>query len=263
MSEAAEAAPAEAEDTAPEETVEDRATRSGWRPLDQFKGDPTKWIDAQSFVERGEQILPIVQAQNRKFEKALEAAQAEIGSLKKTLTKFADHNSKTEQRAYERALKDLKTELAQATQAGDIAAVDQITDDIADLKAEATGKKDDGPPPEIAEALAGFRARNAWFEKDRAMTGAAREIAQELSEAGVTGAEQLAEVEKRIREEFPHKFTNPRRDAAAAVEGAPSGQRRAGKTYSDLPPDAKAICDQFVKDIPGFTREKYIKDYFA
>lgn len=246
---------------APQETLEDEARRSGWTPKDQFKGDPEKWIDAETFVQRGREILPIVQAQNRKLEKAVDDANAKVKSLEKTLSKFAEHNSKTEQRAYERAMKDLKAELATAAAAGDLDEVERITDDMADLKQEARPK--DEPPAGVKEAVKAFEAANPWFGTDKVMTAAARAIGQELAESGVTDPEeQLTEVARRIKVEFPHKFTNPRREAAATVEGAPAPLRQASKSYADLPADAKAMCDQFVKDIPGFTREKYVKDYF-
>jgi hypothetical protein len=47
------------------------------------------------------------------------------------------------------------------------------------------------------------------------------------------------------------------------VEGGGSPPSPGGKSYSDLPPDAKAMCDDFVKRVPGFTRDRYVKDYFA
>ena len=34
-------------------TVEERAHRMGWRPLNEFRGDPAKWVDAAAFVARG------------------------------------------------------------------------------------------------------------------------------------------------------------------------------------------------------------------
>ena len=66
-----------------------------------------------------------------------------------------------------------------------------------------------------------------------------------------------------------HTFFNPRGRKTSAVD---SGVNRGGgsggllvaegKTYNDLPSDAKIECDRFVATIKGYTREKYVTDYF-
>src|SRR5687768_16654653 len=56
--------------------VEDKARRMGWRPRAEYGGDPTRWVDAETFVRRGDEILPFVQANNRKLEQALGKANA-------------------------------------------------------------------------------------------------------------------------------------------------------------------------------------------
>ena len=34
------------------------------------------------------------------------------------------------------------------------------------------------------------------------------------------------------------------------------------KTWNDLPPEAKHQCTNLLAQIPGYTKEKYLKDYF-
>lgn len=246
----------EPDDTAaPEPSVEDRALTMGWTPLNQFKGDPAKFVDAETFVKRGEEFLPFVKA-------ALKRSDAQVEKLTKTLAKFQDHHTKTEARAYERAMKDLKAELANAAAAGDAEAVENITDQIVDLNKDAAGKPE--PGKHDSDVVEAWVNDNPWYRTDDVMAAAAAAIASKLESQGVTDtARQLAEVTKRIKAEFPHKFTNPRRSEPGAVEGGGAPPRKAGKTYADLPADAKKICDEFVRDIKGFTRDQYIKDYFA
>jgi hypothetical protein len=252
------AAPVEAENTAPQADQRDyeaEAREMGWLPPGEFKGDPTKAVDAETFVKRGEEFIPFLKAANKRLEKQVE-------QVTKTLAKFKDHHDKTEQRAYDRALKDLKAELAIATKAGDEAAVEEIADQLADLKAEATPKGE--APTHDAEIIDAWIAENAWYKSDDVMAAAAAAIASKLESQGLTDtAKQLAEVTKRIKAEFPHKFENPRRREAGAVEAPGAGRAARGKTYADLPPDAKKMCDEFVRDIPGFKREAYVKDYFG
>lgn len=254
---------AQAEDVAPAESVEAKATRMGWRPQAEFKGDASKWIDAETFVKRGEEILPIVQANAKALEKANQAAEKRIAALEKTLKEFGDYHTKTEERAYQRALSDLVAQQEAYAEAGNVEGVRATTEQIVELGKEVTKVPklgaDDGEPQHITD----FRAENPWFQKDTVMTAAAHAIAEELAQSGlVDPVKQLAEVSKRIKAEFPHKFENPRRTTPAPVEGATT-PRKAGKTYSDLPPDAKAQCDRFVAQIKGFSRDNYVKDFFA
>lgn len=246
-----------------QETVEDRAHRMGWRPEAEFKGDKARWIDAETFVKRGEEILPIVQANNKQMEKALKASDARVAQLEKSLAKFADYNSKSEQRAYERALKDLKADQRAAVEANDIDAVDEITDKIVDLKAEVTGKPAKDAQSDFEATRDAWISENKWFEEEPDMRAFAIGVGEELAGKNVPPDKQLDQIAERVKKAFAAKFAtpaNPRRAAAAAVEGHVSA-RRSGNTYADLPADAKKICDEFVRDIPGFTREKYLKDF--
>lgn len=243
---------------APEISAEDRALTMGWTPKEQFKGDPSKWVDAETFVKRGEEFLPFLKANNRRLEQAHERSQKELAELKASLKEVRDYTSKAEERAYQRALKDLQAELDQAAAAGDVEGVRAVTDDIRKLEKEvsAPAPKDNEPPAYLTD----WKADNPWFESDRVLKAAAIEIAQELTEAGVTGKAQLDAVSKRIKAEFPTKFENPNRRQASAVEGAGSAPRRSGKGYTDLPSDAKAACDRWVKQ-GLMTREDYVKNY--
>jgi uncharacterized membrane protein YqaE (UPF0057 family) len=51
---------AQAEAIEPDQEVIDKATKMGWTPKTEFRGDPDKWRPADEFVERGENMLPFV-----------------------------------------------------------------------------------------------------------------------------------------------------------------------------------------------------------
>lgn len=262
MSEIEEVQNAEAE--AP--PVEDRARDMGWAPKDDWRGDPDKWVDAAEFVRRGDEVLPIVRAEKKKLEASLAKAEGEIAEMKATFREFKKHHTATNQRAYERAIKDLQERQAEAVEAGDLRAVRETTKEIVDLtsqiKAPETEEADPYKTPDHAKTVNAWKGENPWFESDSVMTAAAHAIGAELERSGVRGADQLAEVAKRIRAEFPHKFQNERRAAPAAVEGASAPARKAGKTWADLPPEARATAERWVKQ--GLvTKETYVRDYFA
>lgn len=246
-------------DAAP--SVEDAAREMGWRPKEEFKGDEAKWVDAETFVKRGEEILPILRAQSKKDREALEAARSEITEMKKTFKEFRQYHSQTERRAYEKAIRDLEARQAEAVEAGDLKAVREITKEMTDLSRDVQ-TDDNGDPyqsDDHKQNLAQWKLANAWFGTDEAMTGAAQAIANKLEAQGIQGKAQLDEVAKRIRSEFPHKFENERRRGPAAVEGA-SPPRKGGKTRSDLPAEARSQMDKWVKQ-GLLTEAQFLKDY--
>lgn len=262
----------DAQDTPPQQddgpSVEDRALMMGWTPKDQFKGDPDKWVDAETFVKRGEEFLPFLKANNRRLEQALERANAKTASLEKAVSKAIEHVSKAEAKAYERAMRDIQARLDEAAAAGDVQGVREATDELVELAAEAKAeaKPAKTPAPEPDAEFEAWKADNPWFGKDKALTAATVAIADDVANEGYTGKAQIKEVDRRLRDEFPHKFAkpeNPNRRQPAAVEGSGSTIRPRGKTYGDLPPEAKAMCDELCRDIKGFTREKYVREFFA
>jgi len=255
-------APQDAPQADPGPSMEDQALRMGWTPKEQFRGDPAKWVDAETFVKRGEEFLPFLKANNKRMERELEKANARMEAMDKALKNAVQHLSRADERAYKQAKADLERELETAAAAGDVEAVKAVTKDIADLEKETV--KPEAKPEKAGEhpALTAFKADNAWFEKDAALRGAAAGIADELIAKGMTDPDDyLPEVAKRIRAEFPHKFENPNRSRPAAVEGAGGARRPAAKTYSDMPPEARQFCDELVRD-KITTREKYVADFF-
>lgn len=240
-------------------SAEDRALTMGWTPKDQFKGDPEKWVDAETFVKRGEEFLPFLKANNRRLEQALDRAQKETAALKSSIDEVKQFYSKSEQRAYERARKDLEAELEQAAQAGDVEGVKSVTKDIAELERDIAK-----PKPEKAATSPDFDAfvkDNPWWEKDKALTAAAVAISEDVTrETGWRdGPRFFEEVAKRVKSEFPTKFENPNRRNVASVEGN-TPTRKAGKTLSDLPPEARAIAQKWEKQ-GVMTTAEYLKNY--
>jgi hypothetical protein len=238
-----------------QDDIETTARSMGWKSKDELKGADRDFIDAPEFVRRGREVLPIVNAHNAKLEKT-------VKRLETTLEKFADHHSKTEARAYARALSDLEARQAEAVEANDHQAVKEITKEMVALEKEVSKPKadeaDDGEG-----AFEDWKSDNPWFDKDAGLRAAAIGIAEEIKNDFKDPIKQRAEVVKRVKAAFPEKFGNPNRTRAAAVEGVGAGPKSTGKSFSDLPPDAQKMCAEFERDIKGFKREQYVKEWFA
>lgn len=257
--------PQEGGDNASELTAEDRALSMGWTPKEQFKGDPEKWVDADTFVKRGEEFLPFLRANNKRLEQALERSNKRFDAAERALKNLSEHHTKTEQRAYERALKELQGQIDTAATLGDVSGVRSATEQLVKLTQEVQAPAADNGSGADSEAEALFeewRSENPWFDRDAAMRGAALEIARDLDRQGVSGKRRGEEVTARIKAEFPHKFENQNRNRPAAVEGSGSAPRKGGKSFSDLPADAKEMALDFEKR-GIMKRDVYAKEYFA
>ena len=73
-----------------------------------------------------------------------------------------------------------------------------------------------------------WASKNSWFGRDRAMTYTAFEIHKDLTEKegyDPSSDEYYAEVDKRIKVDFPHKFGNTETNTTAPVQTVASAQR--------------------------------------
>lgn len=114
-----------------------------------------------------------------------------------------------------------------------------------------------GPDPKAQE----WAKNNTWFGDDQAMTFAAFGIHKELVESGIdpTSDNYYLEVDKRMADNFPHKFSNeqsaPVQQVAASSRGA-SGKKSSRKIR--LSPSQVAIAkrlnvplEEYAKHIEG------------
>lgn len=245
--------------------IEAKARKMGWTEKSEFKGDPAKWRDASEFLERGENMLPILRKTTEKQQQMIDRQQAELAELKKSMKEFAEYHSKTEQRAYAKAYGDLKAQQMEAVAAGNTEAFKQIDEAIEDLQKEVSQKpkienKDQEIPPEYTE----WAARNRWVDTDPNMLayGEAQIDYIRRTKPGMSYADQLEEVTKAVKKEFPDKFSNPRRNSAPSVEGSMSVAKKGGKTYADMPKADRETCDRMVARY-GINKDEFVKTYFS
>ena len=111
-------------------------------------------------------------------------------------------------------------------------------------------------PDPMAEAWA---SRNTWFGQDRAMTFTAFEIHKDLVNEGFDpqSSEYYAEVDKRIKVDFPHKFGNTEtKQTTKPVQSVASAQRsvKPGRKTVRLTSSQVAIAKKL-----GVPLEEYAK----
>jgi hypothetical protein len=140
-------------------TVEEQARAMGWKPLSEYNGDPRRWTDAEAFVKKGLEELPVLRDQNHRLTTKLTRMGTEIGNLRNTVTEQtkavqdAIRMARTASQAgYDRAMRELEAKRREAAQTGDMDSFDQIEEQIEALETERA--KVDGPPAPSGEAPA-------------------------------------------------------------------------------------------------------------
>lgn len=265
-----------AEQEGPGEEVLREAELLGWTPKEQWRGPDSEWVDAEEFVRRGKEITPILRANNKRLLNKVEElsrSQAEqarkIAEQERTFAEFNEYHKQTLQQQKESALSQLREARKQAIENSDGAAFEQIEGHIRQIEAydpdTAIPKaKPAAAPVELPPDFKEWLERNTWYAKDKVAQSQADEIAERLRAEGfaANGMDFLEEVGKRVREALPQRFGNPARSRPASVAApSPAAPRKSGKSYDDLPSEAKDLCDRFVRTIPGFSREQYVRDY--
>lgn len=243
---------------APEPTEsEAKARRQGWRPKDEYRGPEDKWVDAESFLKRSDEELPVMRERLKKQDR-------DLADLKSTVTKFAEHHAKVEKIAYERALNEVKKQRREALAIGDADGFEQAEERLAELKEVKPAATQKEAAKEISPDVQTWVQANPWFQTEPRLAKYAETVCGELQNEDPTRdlSDILKEVAKEVKSRFPEKFSNPKRAAAPAVEGATTvAAGKGAKSYANLPAEAKAACDKFLKQGLIKSKDDYLKYY--
>lgn len=274
--------------------VETRAREMGWAPKEEWRGNPAHWMDADEFVQRSEQMIPILRSNLRKTESEVErlrrvtqeqdqklkAAMESIDVLTNISTEQSRNAAKERrrellrQRATARRDGDTDTEIALeeqieevTTQINSMDVTEQLTATTPKGKGKGNGAAkttttppvtEDADPTQDPEYIA-WTKDNTWFGTDARRTALATAIGQEIrsnpANAGLVGRAFFDLVTAEM-----NKFLGgQQRPGGSKVEsgggggGGRSDQTRTanGKSYSDLPQDAKEACQRQAKLVVG------------
>lgn len=247
------------------------ASAMGWRPKSEFKGPEEHFLDAKTYYERGQAILPVVRAEAQALRDELDRVKAD-----------ASKALQVAERAREREVTDLKAQLEAAKIArkdaikeadGDtFEAADSQVKELETALAEASKKphQDEGPKLDPNYVAWLNRPEQAWFQGD--------EEAQAMAEGLVRLPKYKALIGQREKLwDAVVGDIKKMRDAAKASaradlnrdgpEGAGRGngevRARAGeRSYTNLTNEFKRECDrQFKLFNPSTTLEKWRERY--
>ena len=260
--------------------VRQEAESQGWVPKERFRGNESDWVDADIFVKRGREILPILRKNNENLIKDLNSTKEQLKEFREAAEEFKKFQKDAYERKaqeYELRIQAIKESRAQAISDGDGQkvnalddALDQAKDELKDAK-QAVKDADKTPisaapvNEDVDPGLQQWLDKNTWFGQDKRMTGIVNGIGESLRLEFplLKGQAFLSKLDEVLAEEFPNKFGNKQ----APTSRVESGAGRAGRgnssnapNYDNLPPEAKAACDRFVKQ-KLMTREQYVADF--
>ena len=205
----------------------------------------------------------------RQKEAALDYAkgvQNEHSQLKTRISKLEPSYVSAIENKVASGLQAAQAKLARARDAGDIATEVEAQKDIAKLGVEearvaslkarqAEAKANEVKTPTLDQAIApqapvdpkaeDWASNNDWFGKDNAMTYTAFDLHKKLTEEegfDPNSTEYYAEIDKRIRVDFPHKFgntksretTKPTQTVASATRSVKPGRKTVRLTSSQV-----------------------------
>jgi hypothetical protein len=215
--------------------VEQKAMESGWVPQEEWEGDPEQWRPAKEFLDRGE-LFKKIEDQNRT-----------IKEFKRALDDLKGHHAKTRETEYARALAALKQQKQSALEEGDAASVIKIDDQIDLVKEEQSRlKQEPQDTPQLNPEFVEWVDKNKWYETSQPMRAYADALGRDLAYKGLSPSEVLREVEKQVKTEFPHKFTNPNRNKPGAVEGSTAKGNKSESSIT-LDDDERRVMQRFVR----------------
>ena len=218
--------------------AEEKAMEQGWVPQDQWEGDPEQWRPAKEFLDRGE-LFKKIEDQNRT-----------IKEFKRALEDLKGHHAKTRETEYARAIQALKAQKKAALEEGDAASVIEIDDQIDLVKEEQNKLKQSTEvqeAPAVNPEFTNWVNQNKWYETSQPMRAYADALGRDLAYKGLAPSEVLKEVERLVRQEFPHKFSNPNRNKPGAVEGSTNKGGKGADDSVTLSNEERRVMQRFVR----------------
>lgn len=236
-------------------TLEDRARERGWRPLDEFEGDESTWVDANTYMVKGE-LMDVISERNRHI-KRLEQDNAEI---KDTVQHLKKHYEETAKLEVEKRLKELRAEKAHAMSLDDHERAMELDDEIIELREQQkaveketkAAPQNNQPAPEIVAWL----KDNPWaddtshkFDNELAQEGLSLMQAEIIRRGGQVDdiGKVLSTVKSKLERMYPEKFTPQRRPSPSVDAPAPTGKGRGGSLVNKMTAEQRRFGESFVK----------------
>ena len=196
--------------------------------------------------------------------------QEKYNTAKSSLNSIEDNHLKEFDARVDSQREQVKAKLATATADGDVDKIVEANDELTRLAVEKekarvklAQREQEVKEPEAEETVPeaapidpkaeNWISKNTWFNNDTVMTGAAVEKHKELISQGVdpTSDEYYDEIDKTMRDYFPHKFVEDKKPVQTV---ASAGRKQQGRRTVKLTRSQVAIAKKL-----GVPLEEYAK----
>lgn len=296
-----EAGQEESSGAGPSQEIVSRAKELGWCPKDEWRGNPEHWVDADVFIEKGETLMPLLKANNRRLTQELQATRGQLSKAEQIIAANTEaieelkrFNSQSLRQQAQAQKKELTEAIVEARREGNVQEelelAERLTETTKVLKetenqpvrkkkeAKTEASASNEPSAEDVTNHPDFKAwtaENTWFGKDKRKSNLAMAIAAEMREdpqySGMIGKPFLDAVAAEVEATLGGGRERTSRVEGGAGNGSSNGTGSGGKTgkaYANLPADAKAACDKQASRLVGEgraykTQDEWRKAYAA
>jgi len=241
--------------------------------IEEPKGEDNLQDVSEKTQKRIDKLTRKMREAERREAAALDYAkglQDKYNTAKSSLSSVEDNHLKEFDARVDSQREQVKSKLANATADGDVDKIVEANDELTRLAVEKEKarvklaqreQEIKEPQPEEAVPQAApvdpkaedWISKNTWFNSDNVMTGAAVEKHKELVQQGVdpTSDEYYDEIDKTMRDYFPHKFVEDKKPVQTV---ASAGRKQQGRRTVKLTRSQVAIAKKL-----GVPLEEYAK----
>lgn len=231
----------------PADSYESQARDQGWKPKEEYQGDPEKWKPAKEFVERGE-LFGKIDSMGR-----------ELKETRKALKLLQEHHTKVKETEFKNAVNELKALQKRHLEEGNSDGYLEATELLTDLKTEQKAREvvTQNTPNQPDPRFVSWVGDNKWYERDAELRDYADTVGMGYAQRnpGLDPEDVLAYVEKQVKTHFKDKFVNPNRARPSAVDGGSNSGSPAKSNFA-LTEDEVRVMNTFVRN-KIMTKEEY------
>ena len=237
----------------------------GWRGKEDFQGDDDTYVDAATYIRKGEDI-------KASMRQHLKDNKRKMTDLERGIDDLKVHNErvfKTTLDKQQKEITELKNAKREAIEEGDAERVEEIEEEMLekfDNMEPPPRQRRPAPDPQETQMFESWLDQNHWYGPknggDRGMTEYADNMANLPEYANLPYVQKLTKVTELVRKQFSNRFKGQQPLVNNSVEGARTSGGKRQFSERDLSGDQKSIMNNFVSR-GIMTKKQYIKDLAA
>ncbi len=230
----------------PQERVDpevEKASNNGWKPKDQWKGNPDDWVSAKKFNERGDMIGRIKQLENaaKQFDDRL-ANQRKLMDAQR-----------------EQEVAKLEEQRKQAVELADVEKFNTVQKQLDDIK--HTQPDQNSQTNNEQQTIDEFNAGNPWIFEDSPKAIYAKAMFGQFLQQGMNATQAIDQMQAAVNKHYPPR--NERREQPATNESprpSPKGKRReASLQWNQLTREEVQLWHVLGTSAYGGDKEKFLQ----